>query len=231
MNRGKNILQTSLKAFLSNPGRVLKDFSLKSDRYGFFRQFTLFSLLIGLPLSMYLILHALFCLLIYPFLNLRRSSIIASVLCFLLGFSVWLAYVNLRGERIEEGELKAALESEDWRRRVSALKTIVHSKKEIADYTNYKRHKTSPHLPERFWLVGALGVSRQPETYYAIFQFLDDANPSVGRMALHALGQRGNRVAIPELKKRIETSDRWFSQWYAYKALRALGWRQVKESN
>lgn len=230
VNRGKTILRTSLQDFLSDPGKVLKDFSLRSDRYGFFRQFTLFSLLIGLPLALYVVLYALFRILVYPFLGFKISSLIASIVCFLLGISLWVAFVNLRGERIEVKELSAALDSENWRKRVSALKTIVHNRIEISDFPNYQRLMTSCHLPERFWLVGTLGVSRRPETWSEIFPFLDDPDPNVERMALHALGQRGNRAAIPEIKKRIETSDHWFSQWYAYKALRALGWKQRKKS-
>ena len=231
VNRGKTIVKTSLQDFLTKPEKVLEDFSLRSDRYGFFRQFTLFSLLLGLPLSVYVVLHALFCLLTYPFVSFKVSSIIASIVCFVLGMSLWVAFVELRGERIQGKELPAALESEDWRKRISALKTIVHNKIEISDFPNYQRFMSSSHMPERFWLVGALGVSRRPETHKEILPFLDDPHPNVERMALHALGQRGDRVAIPEIKKRIETSDHWFSQWYAYKALRALGWKQVKNSN
>ena len=101
---------------------------------------------------------------------------------------------------------------------------------EISVFPNYRRHKMSPHISERFWWVGALGVSRQPETYKEIFPFLDDAHPNVGRMALYALGQRGERAAIPVIKERIETSNLWFSQWYGYNSLRALGWKQKKSN-
>ena len=230
MNGRKPILRTSLPGFLSDPGRVLKEFSLKSDRYRFFREFTLFSLLIGLPLALYVIVQALFCLVLYPFTGFRFSSIIASIVCFILGLSLWVAFVNLRGEKIAVKELPAALDSDSWRMRVSALKTIVQSKIEIADFPDYQRLMTSVHMPERFWLVGALGVSRRSETWHEIFPFLDDPHPNVQRMALHALGQRGNTAAIPEIINRIKTSDHYFSQWYAYKALRALGWKQVKKS-
>jgi hypothetical protein len=231
MNRGKTILRVSLKDFLSETENVLKVFSVKSDRYSFFRQFTFFCLLLGLPLTTYVVLHALFCLLTYPFVGIKISSMIASIVCFLIGMSLWVAFVELRGERIGGKELPAALESEDWRKRISALKTIVHNKIEISDFPKYQHFKSSSHVPERFWLVGALGVSRRPETHKEIIPFLDDPHPNVERMALHALGQRGDKVAIPEIKKRIEISDHWFSQWYAYKALRALGWKQVKNSN
>jgi hypothetical protein len=230
-NRGKIILRVSLQDFLSETEKVLKVFSLKSDRYGIFRQFTFFCLLLGLPLTTYVVLHALFSLLAYPFLSFRLSSIIACIICFLLGMSLWVAFVNLQGERIDGKDLPTALESEDWRKRMSALKTIVHNRIEISEFPNYQRFITSSHLSERFWFVGTLGVSRRPVTYKMIFPFLDDPHPNVERMALDALGQRGDSRAIPELKKRIETSDHWFSQWYAYKALRALGWKQVKNSN
>ena len=230
MNGSRPILHTKLQDFLSDPGRVLEDFSLMSDRYRFFRKFTSFSLLMGLPLALYVVVHALFCLLVYPFSGFKISSIIASVVCFVLGLSLWIAFVNLRGERIEVKELPAALDSDSWRMRVSALKTIVQRKLEISNFLNYQRLMTSVHIPERFWLVGALGVSRRPETWHEIFPFLDDPHPNVQRMALHALGQRGNRAAIPEIINRIETSDYYYSQWYAYKALRALGWKQVKRS-
>ncbi len=231
MNRGKIILRASLQNFLSETEKVLKVFSLKSDRYAFFRQFTFFCLLLGLPLTIYVVLHALFSLLTYPFVSFKVSSIIASIVCFLFGMSLWVAFVELRGERIEGKELPAALESEDWRKRISALKTIVHNRIEISDFSNYQRFMTSSHIPERFWFVGTLGVSRRPDTHKEILPFLDDPHPNVERMALHALGQRGDKVAIPEIIKRIETSDHWFSQWYAYKALRALGWKQIKNSN
>lgn len=230
VNRGKIVLRAPLQPFLAETEKVLKVFSLKSDRYSIFRQFTLFCLLLGFPLTIYVVLHALFSLLAYSFLRFRLSCIIASIICFLLGLSMWVAFVELKGERIAGKDLPTALESEDWRKRVSALKTIERNGIEISDFPNYKRFIMSAHLPERFWFVGALGVSRRPDTYKMIFPFLDDPQPNVERMALHALGQRGNSVAIPEIKKRIETSDNWFVQWYAYKALRALGWKQVKES-
>jgi HEAT repeat protein len=86
----------------------------------------------------------------------------------------------------------------------------------------------SPHIPERYWLVKALGVSRQPETYKDLMRFVDDPHPNVVRMAFDSLGQRGDTSAINVIMKRIETSDHWYEQWYAYKALRKLGWKQAK---
>jgi len=47
-------------------------------------------------------------------------------------------------------------------------------------------------------------------------------------MAFQALGQRGDSRAVKEILKRIESSDHWYTQWYAYKALKALGWKQAR---
>jgi len=84
----------------------------------------------------------------------------------------------------------------------------------------------SPHIAERYWLARALGVSRQSETYDDLIAFLDDPSPNVVSMAFYALGKRGDRRAIKEIMTRIEASDNWYNQWYAYKALRKLGWKQ-----
>jgi HEAT repeat protein len=50
-------------------------------------------------------------------------------------------------------------------------------------------------------------------------------------MAFYALGQRGDRQAIQEILTRIETSKHWYNQWYAYRALRCLGWKQSRPKN
>jgi HEAT repeat protein len=85
----------------------------------------------------------------------------------------------------------------------------------------------SPHIPVRYWLARALAVSRKPETYDDLLSFLDDPHPNVVSMAFYALGKRGDRSAIGLILHRIETSRHWYVQWYAYKALRRLGWKQT----
>jgi len=41
-------------------------------------------------------------------------------------------------------------------------------------------------------------------------------------------GSRQGRSAVDDLLKTIKESDRWYDQWRAYRALRALGWRQER---
>jgi len=128
--------------------------------------------------------------------------------------------------KIEARDLAETLESEHWQERVAALKIIQKKGMEVSDFQAYQGMLASPHIPERYWLVRALGVSKQPEAYEDLLTFLDDPHPNVVCMAFYALGRRGDKRAVKEIMKRIETSDHWYNQWYAYKALRALGWRQ-----
>jgi len=227
-NRGREILRTTAKDFISCPGTVLKAFSLKSDRHTFFRRFTFFSLLIGFPLTLYAILYTLCRLVSGFFLDARVSSVVASALCFAIGVTVLVVFHCSRGKEIEVKDLTEALKSEHWQKRVAGLKIIGQKGMEVSDFQAYHGMLTSPHVPERYWLVRALGVSRQSETYRDLLALLDDPHPNVVRMAFYALGQRADRRAVTEIMKRIEASTDWYNQWYAYKALRALGWKQTR---
>ena len=227
-NNGKIILKTSLKDFFSRSGNVLEEFSLKTDRHGFFRQFTFFSLLIGFPIILYVVCYSLFCLVLCPFLDSSISSVIAVTLCLIAGIALLASFHLGKGKMIKVKDLPQAMESAHWQTRVAALKTIQQKRMEIGNFQTYKNMLKSPHIPERYWLVKALGVSRKPETYKVLLLSLDDPHPNVVCTAFHSLSQRGDISAIEEILRRIETSHHWYEQWYAYKALRALGWKQVR---
>ena len=127
-------------------------------------------------------------------------------------------------------DVPQALASESWQERVAALRIIEQKKLEVSSFPPYPRLLTSPHIAERYQVARALAVSRRPETYIDLLAFLDDPHPNVASMAFYGLGQRGNRRGVSEILTRIKTSDHWYNQWYAYKALRALGWKQRKSS-
>jgi Ca2+/Na+ antiporter len=228
-NRGKTILRTTLRDFLARPGTVLEDFSATSDKHVFFRHFTFFSLLFGFPILLYIFLYTLLRLLAGLFFNSRPSSAIASILCFLVG-TAFLAILSFgEGKTIEVKHLGEALYADTWQKRVQALKVVERKKMEIADFPGYQSLLESPRIPERYWLVRALGVSRRQETYQDLLTFLDDPHPNVVRMAFDSLGRRHSAKAIGEIKKRIESSDHWYNQRHAYRALRTLGWKQSKK--
>ena len=227
---GRKILQITLADFLSDPATALQEFSAKSDRNGFFRQFTFSSLVMGLPLALYLLLHALIRLFCRFFLDSRTSSLIASILCLIVGLGILIPFHYMRWTDMELKDVPQALASESWQRRVAALKVIERKGLEVSSFPPYPQLLASPHIAVRYWLVRGLAVSRRPETYIDLLAFLDDPHPNVASMAFYGLGQRGNRRGVSEILTRIKTSDHWYNQWYAYKALRALGWKQRKSS-
>lgn len=229
-NGGRTILQTTPVDFFSYPGALLHEFSAKSDKHGFFRQLTFFSLVIGLPLTLYLILHTLVRLLCCFFLPVRTSSLAASILCLIVGLSILIPFLYMRGTNLELEDVPRALASESWQERVAALKIIEQKGMEVSSFQPYPRLLASPHIAERYWLVRGLAVSRQPETYRHLVAFLDDPHSNVVSMAFYALGRRGDRRAVNKIMEKVKISNNWYSQRYGYKALRALGWKQTKSN-
>jgi hypothetical protein len=254
---GETIVQTNLQDFLASPGKLLEQFSQKTDTCSPFRSFTLFSLLVSLPLALYAVCFSLFYLVIsFVLLSIspqhlvasgaaeggltsppiwgrgqgeggpRISAWIASILCLFLGTAL---FFHVQGGAEDSSiDLARALTSDDWETRVSALKLIEQKKLEVGDFEAYPRLIKSRHVAERYWLVRTLGSSRRTSTYRDLLSFLDDPNPGVVSMAFYALGQRKDSRAVPEILKRIETSGDWYNQWYAYRALRNLGWKQSR---
>jgi len=227
-NQGKVIVRATVQDFVSRAENILKEFSARSDPYGFFRKFTFFALLIGFPIALYILIHAFCCIVLSLFFDANTALVVASLACLLIGAALLVQVHRGTGIRIEARGLNAALKSDQWQERVAALKLIGDKGLEIARFPVYQEIRNSPHVPERYWLARSLGSSRRDATYRDLLAFLDDLHPNVVSMAFSALGQRGDRRAIGEIKQRIKTSDDWYNQWYAYKALKALGWKQSR---
>jgi hypothetical protein len=227
-NKKANVLRITLQDLFSRPGEVLREFSSKIDTYVFFRQFTFLSLLVGFPVALYVILQALICAASSLSLTPRSSSIIATVFCFLFGILLLIPVHLSKAEELDVQELSKALESERWQDRVAALKIMQDKPVDVATFTTYQKMRASPHVAERCWVAKALGASRKTEAYDDLIAFLDDPSPNVVSMAFYALGKKGDGRAIKEIMTRIEESDSWYNQWYAYKALRSLGWKQTR---
>jgi hypothetical protein len=227
-SEGKVVLQTTLADFSSGMPALLKEFSTKSDRCRYFRKFTFFSILVGFPVTLYVLVYSLFRLIFSLFLSIRVSSMISSFLCFAVGIALLLPFQIGRDTNIGVENLAGAMQSDKWQVRVSALKTIGEKEIDIGDFPTYKEMIESPSVPERYWLATVLKQSRTPETYGVLLAMLDDPHPNVRCKVIEALGKRGTKDVVDEIIKRIETSDHWYFQWYAYRALRSLGWKQKK---
>jgi HEAT repeat protein len=154
--------------------------------------------------------------------------VIASLLCLVAGIALLGIFYLGKAESIKAEALPDAMASARWQTRVAALETICEERMEIANFQAYQQMLASPHIPERYWLAKTLGASRNAETYDHLIFLLNDPHPNVVCMAFYSLGQRGDGSAVPQILDGIRTSDHWYEQWYAYRALRRLGWRQTK---
>jgi hypothetical protein len=229
LNNGTRILAVTPESFFSNPNAVLVQYSRQTDRSAFLRTFTFFGILLAFPILLYCGVFGILRLLTGLFLQPSRATLLSSILCFLIGI-VLLVPVYQGGRRPVNAEnLAAALDAADWRDRVAALKLIEQLQLDITDYSAYEKSITSRHLPERYWLAHALGVSKEDHTIDDLFTLLDDPQPNVVCQALYALGKRGRdrkSDIIETILAKIRSPDNWYVQRYAYLALRSLGWRQ-----
>jgi len=226
---GKTIVQTTYKEFLSQKESILKYISAETDRHIFFRQATIVGLLIGFPVTLYLMALALIQFTCRFFAGLTPSSVIAGVLSFCVGLGLLAPLHVGRSKTVDAMGVSEAMVSPSWQQRVMALRTVVSEGLEMGDLKTYKGLLASPRVPERYWLAKALGISKDPGTYQDLLTLLDDTHPNVVSMAFYALGERGDKKAVKEILKRIETSGHWYNQWYAYNALRDLGWKQSRK--
>jgi HEAT repeat protein len=171
--------------------------------------------------------YAPFYLLSGLFWKTTPKTIKAGILWPLALFFVFLAFRGSNTEDLSDPEnLSKAMTSDRLHPRITALKYIHRNRMDIAGFPDYQNMMESHHIPERYWLAKALGDSRTQETRKFLHQLLDDPHFNVVCMALDSLGRRGNRADIPPILSRIKTSHNWYEQWYAYRALRRLGWRQ-----
>ncbi|MEX1328636.1 MAG: HEAT repeat domain-containing protein [Desulfobacterales bacterium] len=225
-SRQRLIFQIPLNQFLSDSQNILQRFSQQLDSHALFRQITFLSLLLGFPVLIYMVLHAVLYYLLLLFLGRKTAGLTASIMCLFIGIIVLIYFQSNRSDIIDIKDIPQALESENWQTRVSALKTIQQQKLKITDYKAYPQLLKSQRPQERYWLVKTLAYSRGPGTYEDLLSFLNDKNTNVRCMALYALGLRKNPSAINPILERIKQSDNWYSQTYAYHALRSLGWKQ-----
>ncbi len=225
-NSGREVLRTTIFDFAKNPGSILLEYSAKTDRMAFFRTYIFLSLLSGLPLTVYLVLYSSFRLVSSFLMNSTASAVTAAIICLLIGSALVYTLESNNQGKVGINDLNDALNSERWQTRMAALKVIEKNGLEVSAYSAYENMLSSPQVAERYWLVKALGVSNRPETITDLIAFLDDSHTNVVCMAYLALSKRTDKGYAKQIIPRIEQSDHWYEQFYAYNALMELGWRQ-----
>ena len=226
--RGVEVMTVAAKDFIKKPDQALSRFSGLTDRRKPLRRATIISLLTAGPLIPYLIIFYLLTLVVSIWLPPRRAAAAAGLVALILGVSLMIPVISGRAPPGDDDDPGRLLAADDWRVRAKALRRITKQEQEIAGFKGYEKSIDSDRIRERYWLAGALGVSRSHETYPLLMKMLDDPQINVVCFALLGLGQRGDRPAVRRILKLIEESDHWYIQWYAYRALKALHWRQKR---
>lgn len=225
--RGSSIALTQ-NAFFTNTGQWLKSFSKMDDSYAAFRRLTFAGVLIGFPVLLYVSVYSVLRLLAgMLFKNRRAATWITSGACLVIGVLLFVPMLGGRAMAIPPEEMGKALASDNWTRRVAALRQIEEHAMEITRFPQYKNLLQSPPVVERYWLARALACSRSPETYQDLLKLMNDDHPNVVCQAYFALGRRGDRAAVEPIKNKMAQLDHWYAQWYGYNAIRKLGWHQT----
>jgi Ca2+/Na+ antiporter len=221
------ILRTSKRGFFRNPADILKQYEGRTARHVSLLSSTIVSVFFVGTLVLFGCTYFPFYFLSGLFLQSTPKAIKAGILWSLALIVAFFAFSASDPEDLSDPKsLSAAMASGRLRARITALKYILRNKIDIAGLPGYQNMLDSLDIPERYWLAKALGVSRTPETRESLQRLLDDPHFNVVCMALDSLGRRGNRADVTLILSKIETSHNWYEQWYAYRAIRRLGWRQ-----
>jgi hypothetical protein len=227
-NGKTTLLAMTHDEFMASPHNALQTFSTKADGNVFFRNITIYGLVIGLPLALYVICHSLVRFALGRFLPDQRASILTTGLGFCIGLALLLILYTGGNRTVATEDIAARLDSTQWQDQVSALKAMATTAVDVDTFDIDAQLTASNHVPVRYWLAVALANSRRAESLDIITRLLDDPSSNVVSKAFSALGQRGNRTHINSIISNIEDSDHWYIQWHAYQALRTLGWQQQR---
>jgi hypothetical protein len=221
-------LDIPLARFAADPRAALSEVSTRADRWGPFRGFTFYAVLLAFPTALFLLLAAGVRLAASPLVRGTGGEILCLAVCVLAGLAI-LAHLHVNRVAPPAVEaLERALGSDTWTERVAALKVVRERKIDLFALAGAPGLAGSPHVPERYWLARALGVSPAPRASALLLGLLKDPSLNVRTMALESLGQRRERAAIGPILEFLKGSHEWYEQMYAYQALRALGWNQVR---
>ncbi|MFH1090048.1 MAG: HEAT repeat domain-containing protein, partial [Pseudomonadota bacterium] len=227
-HEGREVFRQKVPDFLADPGRSLERFSRQTDRQRLTRRVVWYSLLFGLPVSTYITLMVLIQAVLVVFIRPAWALTLSGLIVLALGLYYMVPLVG-GGSQVPPGaDLAKLIRSESAGDRISAFRDIIRHKREITDLAGYQDILGSPHIADRYYLAQALGQSRQPETFQLMLKLADDPQLNVVCMALSSLGKRRDTMAAPVILNKLRTSPDWYIQWYAYQALRALGWVQAR---
>jgi len=224
---GRIVLTTTLREFGANPASIFQQFSLATDRNGPLRLVAFAGMLAGAPWCLYIMVQGLLSLILALVIRPGKAALSGAIVCLLAGIALAVPLYAIRGEAVDMKNYTAALDSGHLRERLAALRYIAENN--LVDERIVARAQTelkNSSIAERYWFVRAVGSSRSAGAYSVLLAALQDPDTNVVCMAFYGLGRQKNTSGIGVILQRMAASDSWYEQWYGYRALKALGWRQ-----
>lgn len=225
-NGNRTVKTLPIRDFLKRHTAILKDFGKQTDRHGFLRKFTMLSILFVGVLVMFLAMYLPFYILLKRYCSPLKASLGAGAFCLLCS---WLFFTILGvGYQVNNDNLEETLTSSNVDSRIAALKYIHRKKIDFNVLSFYPDISEKDNIAERYWFAKNLRYMRGIKSRNTLRILLDDPHFNVVCMAFHALGYVGARQDIAIIMEKMKQSDNWYEQWYGYKAMRRLGWKQKK---
>ncbi len=223
---GGERLAVARQAFLADPRPWLTRYAQVTDRYGPFRRFTFVGLLLGFPILLYIAVDGAIGRIAGLFAQGPSLVWIRAGTCLLIGVLLFVPMLGAQAQPLSAGQVGSALAAAHWHQRVAALRYIEMEHLDLARYPQYKTLLGSPLVVERYWVARALAYSHGETAQADLLTLIRDPHPNVVCQAYYALGERGDRRAVPVIREHMLQSGHWYTQWYAYRAMRRLGWHQ-----
>jgi hypothetical protein len=224
----KKVMESSLQKFLSDPDKAMSEFSDRCDINSFFRKITFLSLLLGMPITIYIMVHTLVMLALFFITSPNLRFGISAGVSLIIGVSATIPLYYVFSKPLAQADIIGLLNSKDWRIRTAALRKISEDGMGIDQFMDQIDYSKFYHIPEKYWFARALSQSRNENTIIILHKYLQEPYPNVVCMALYSLGKRNHRASMDLILDLIQSSPQWYVQWYAYKALRRMGWAQPK---
>jgi len=225
---GRLLAETTVGLFLAQPEAVLEEVYRAADRLAPFRRFIFFAVLLGFPTALYCLAHALIGLpaaLLLP--ASRRAGRLCAVACLALAALAFVFFVAL-GKEPKPPELPPeGIAGLPPARQAGLLGALLDRGREVTALAGWEALARSPDPRVRRLLARGLGASRSPEAPPVLERLIADPQLAVRTAAIEALARRDGPSARRALLAVLHGSHTWYDQFYAYRALRSLGWKQT----
>ena len=168
------------------------------------------------PAFLFFLIYAIVSPILPARMGPRQRPLIASGLSFVL--LIGGAFLLTPGR-----EAPVPLQSDNPERQARALRSLCVRGGDVSAFPTLRE---SPSPAVRYWFARCLEKSPSAEAAALPLDLMEDSQVTVATTAMEVLARRKDRAAIPAILDKLTGSRHWYVQWYAYRALRRLGWCQ-----